>query len=67
VATQIGSATTSGTTGTLQLVVTNTHLQVFFGGSLLIDVMNSAIAGPGTVGLISVGGSAFGVYSVSGS
>ena len=63
----MSTATTSATTGTLQLLVTGPHLQVFFNGSLLIDVMDSTIGGPGTVGLISGGGSAFELYSVSGS
>jgi hypothetical protein len=70
VATQIGTATTGGATGTLRLVISGNNLQVFFTGSVspLINVTDlTPLSGPGTVGLFSGGGSVFGSFSVTGS
>ena len=66
-ATRIGMHALSGTTGTLQLVVSGTTLQVLFNNSLVINLTDSTITGPGTVGLYSGGGSTFGTYTVNGS
>jgi hypothetical protein len=66
----IATMTTSGSTGTLRFTVTGTTLQVYFNGTALFSgsgFIDSSISGPGTVGLISGGSSAFGTYTVSGS
>ena len=67
-ATRIGMHALSGTTGTLQLVVNGTNLEVLFDNSLLIGPLtDTTITGPGTAGLFSLGGSSFKSYSFTGS
>jgi hypothetical protein len=68
VSTQIGTtATTATTTGTVRLTISGSTLQVFFNGTLMINVTDSTITGAGSVGIFSAGNSAFDSFSVSGS
>ena len=67
------AATGGGGTGVLRFKVStvgsNAELQVWLGGgNPLIDFMDTTpLGGPGSVGLLSGGGSSFGTYAASGS